>query len=47
MADAVAAFHAAGLSSATGEANGSDNKSYKITVSGMQDDFQRAQLHRM
>ena len=43
MADAVAAFHAAGLSSATGEPNGNDNMSYKITVSGMDPDFQKVQ----
>jgi hypothetical protein len=43
MADAAAAFHAAGLSSASGAPSGTDGQSYKITVSGMDDDFQKVQ----
>lgn len=43
MADAVGAFHAAGLASATGAPNGSDAHSFTVTCTGMADDFQKVQ----
>jgi len=43
MADAVAAFHAAGCASATGSPNGTDPHSFSVTVTGMGADFQKAQ----
>jgi hypothetical protein len=43
IGDAVAAFHACGLNSAIGSPNGNDSSSFIITLTGMDDDFQRVQ----